>query len=109
MTWQLPEGRDLTTWWKPVDANTSAVTPVMVQFKDEANVDNNQEGQCYQNVFGVYLGDSSQYPSVVNSGKRNINKKVLLCERKRHTARHVVSTHSVVLSWLTPPADAPPG
>ena len=32
-----------------------------------------------------------------------VNKKVLLHERKRHTARHVVSTHSVVLSWLTPP------
>ena len=32
-----------------------------------------------------------------------INKKVLLRERKRHTARRVVSTHSVVLSWLTPP------
>ena len=30
-------------------------------------------------------------------------KKVLLRERKRHTARRVVSTHSVVLSWLTPP------
>ena len=33
-------------------------------------------------------------------------EKVLLRERKRHTARHVVSTHSVVLSWLTP---HPPG
>ena len=35
------------------------------------------------------------------------NKKVLLRERKRHTTRRVVSTHSVVLSWLTlslPPA-----
>ena len=32
-----------------------------------------------------------------------LKKKVLLRERKRHTARHVVSTHSVVLSWLTPP------
>ena len=31
------------------------------------------------------------------------NKKVLLRERKRHTARRVGSTHSVVLSWLTPP------
>ena len=30
------------------------------------------------------------------------NKKVLLRERKRHTACRVVSTHSVVLSWLTP-------
>ena len=30
-------------------------------------------------------------------------KKVLLRERKRHTARRVMSTHSVVLSWLTPP------
>ena len=42
------------------------------------------------------------------------NKKVLLRERKRHTARcRVVSTHSVVLSWLTPPAGLltwpPPG
>ena len=38
------------------------------------------------------------------------NKKVLLRERKRHTARRVVSTHSDVLSWLTPPrlADPPP-
>ena len=31
------------------------------------------------------------------------NKKVLLRERKRHTARHVGSTPYVVLSWLTPP------
>ena len=31
------------------------------------------------------------------------NKKVLLRERKRHTARHVASTPYVVLSWLTPP------
>ena len=30
-------------------------------------------------------------------------KKVLLRERKRHTTRRVLSTHSVVLSWLTPP------
>ena len=41
------------------------------------------------------------------------NKKVLLRECKRHTACRVVSTHSVVLSWLNPtlpppPADAPP-
>ena len=35
--------------------------------------------------------------------KWNFNKKVLLRERKRHTARCVVSTHSVVLTWLTPP------
>ena len=31
------------------------------------------------------------------------NKKVLLREHKRHTARRVVTTHSVVLSWLTSP------
>ena len=73
VTWQLPEGRDLKTWWKPENANTSAVTSVAVQFKDEANIDNNQQGQCYQNVYGVFPGDSSQYPSVVNSGKRNID------------------------------------
>ena len=35
--------------------------------------------------------------------KKKQNKKVLLRERKRHTARRVVSTHSVVLSWLPPP------
>ena len=35
--------------------------------------------------------------------KVNCHKKVLLRERKRHTARRVVTTHSVVLSWLTPP------
>ena len=35
-----------------------------------------------------------------------LNKKVLLRERKRHTACRVVSTHSVVLSWLTPPPTA---
>ena len=35
--------------------------------------------------------------------KKILNKKVLLRERKRHTARHVASTHYVVLSWLTPP------
>ena len=36
------------------------------------------------------------------------NKKVLLRERKRHTARHAASTPYVVLSLLTPPADPPP-
>ena len=36
------------------------------------------------------------------------NKKVLLCERKRHTARHVASTPYVVLTWLTPPPAAGP-
>ena len=40
------------------------------------------------------------------STKFQDNKKVLLRERKRHTACRVVSTHSVVLSWLNPP---PPG
>ena len=35
--------------------------------------------------------------------KNMSHKKVLLRERKRHTARRVVTTHSVVLSWLTPP------
>ena len=43
----------------------------------------------------------TKFWSVVPHGIRN--KKVLLRERKRHTARRVVSTHSVVLSWLTPP------
>ena len=52
------------------------------------------------------------------SSKNRQQKKVLLRERKRHTVRRVVSTHSVVLSWLTscspgwpplPPADWPPG
>ena len=36
------------------------------------------------------------------------NKKVLLRERKRHTAHRVVSTHAVVLYWLTPPLPADP-
>ena len=35
--------------------------------------------------------------------KNSNHKKVLLRECKRHTARRVVSTHSVVQSWLTPP------
>ena len=73
VTWQLPEGRNLKTWWKPENENTSAVTSVTVQFKDEANIDNNQQGQCHQNVYGVFPGDSSQFPSVVNSGKHNVD------------------------------------
>ena len=36
------------------------------------------------------------------------DKKVLLRERKRHTARHVASTPYVVLSWLTPSLPPPP-
>ena len=36
------------------------------------------------------------------------NKKVLLPERKRHTARRVVSTPSVVLPGYPPPAGYPP-
>ena len=44
----------------------------------------------------------------------NINKKVLLRERKRHTARRVVSTPSVVLPRVPPPGGGtwpgyPPG
>ena len=35
------------------------------------------------------------------------HKKVLLRERKRHTARRVASTPYVVLSWLTPPPPTP--
>ena len=42
-------------------------------------------------------------PFISNIRKNYINKKVLLRERKRHTARRVVSTHSVILSWLNPP------
>ena len=38
----------------------------------------------------------------------NVYKKVLLRERKRHTARRVVSTHSVLLPWLPPPQLTPP-
>ena len=37
-----------------------------------------------------------------------VNKKVLLRERKRHTARHAASTPYVVLSLLTPPPPACP-
>ena len=36
------------------------------------------------------------------------NKKVLLHERKRHTARRVVSTPSVVLTGYPPPGRVPP-
>ena len=36
------------------------------------------------------------------------NKKVLLRERKRHTARHVASTPYVVLTGYPPPARVPP-
>ena len=32
------------------------------------------------------------------------NKKVLLCERNRHTARRVSSTPSAVLTWAVPPS-----
>ena len=46
------------------------------------------------------------YVILTSRVKLNGNKKVLLRERKRHTARHVASTPYVVLSWLTPP---PPG
>ena len=37
-----------------------------------------------------------------------VNKKVLLCERKRHTTRRVVSTPSVVLPGYPPPSRVPP-
>ena len=40
---------------------------------------------------------------ISNSEETIYNKKVLLCERKRHTTRSVASTPYVVLSWLTPP------
>ena len=38
-----------------------------------------------------------------------INKKVLLRERKRHTARRVASTPYVVLTWVPPPLVGVPG
>ena len=44
----------------------------------------------------------------IEAGEIRQNKKVLLRERKRHNARRVVTTHSVVLSWLTPPAGPNP-
>ena len=40
--------------------------------------------------------------------QNRLHKKVLLRERKRHTARHVVSTPSVVLPGTPPPAGYPP-
>ena len=41
--------------------------------------------------------------------KFNMNKKVLLRERKRHTDRAVSSTPSVSRSGVPPPAGVPPG
>ena len=52
-------------------------------------------------VYGVGMGVAKFYIFC--------NKKVLLRERKRHTACRVVTTHSVVLSWLTPPPPLPAG
>ena len=40
--------------------------------------------------------------------KQKENKKVLLCERKRHTTRRVVSTPSVVLTGYPPRQGTPP-
>ena len=70
VTWQLPEERDISTWWNPGSANTTAVTPVTVQFIDETNSENNRKGQCYQNMYGVFPGDPNQFPSTVASGRR---------------------------------------
>ena len=44
----------------------------------------------------------------INSAKIN-NKKVLLRERKRHTARRVASNPYIVLTGYSPPAGHPPG
>ena len=50
---------------------------------------------------------ATPYFTFMSSNGNSKHKKVLLRERKRHTARRVVvSTHSVVLSWLTPPPPA---
>ena len=47
-------------------------------------------------------------PNMSYSFNAKLNKKVLLRERKRHTARRVVSTPSVVLTGYPPPAGYPP-
>ena len=54
--------------------------------------------------------NKSKTPSSLRTvfSKYIINKKVLLRERKRHTARRVVSTHSVVLTGYPPPVEYPP-
>ena len=72
---------------------------------------------------GVGVSESWKYPGKLKkwkslhlreywkfSGKlqHTQNKKVLLRERKRHTARRVVSTPSVVLTGYPPPSRYPP-
>ena len=47
--------------------------------------------------------ESHHHPLQVSCSGIIVNKKVLLRERKRHTACRVASTSYVVLSWLTPP------
>ena len=61
--------------------------------------------------FEIYVAESKVLHSAVIKDK---NKKVLLRERKRHTARRVVSTPSVVLPGYPPPGGVldpgtPPG
>ena len=61
-----------------------------------------------KSIFIFTFFSTSLPDMVLNFRFRCEYKKVLLRERKRHTARRVVSTHSVVLSWLTPPAGLTP-
>ena len=61
-----------------------------------------------KSIFIFTFFSTSLPDMVLNFRFRCEYKKVLLCERKRHTARRVMSTHSVVLSWLTPPAGLTP-
>ena len=62
---------------------------------------------CSYLVTVLYHLDYSYRASL--NGNLIVNKKVLLCERKRHTACHVASTCYVVLTGYPPWAGTPPG
>ena len=55
-------------------------------------------------LYVLIVWSSDRHPSPqARSSKNRGNKKVLLRERKRHTARCVANTPYVVLTWFPPP------
>ena len=60
-------------------------------------------------IFIWLIRHSVNGPKLSSSVNIILNKKVLLCERKRHTACHVASTPYVVLPGYPPPGRVPPG
>ena len=84
------------------------------EWKEKMKLADSPDQYSNKNLFDTCCEPKALLSSIYKTLKKNDclldrvaqkwNKKVLLRERKRHTARHVASTSYVVLSWLTHPS-----